>query len=156
MRLLSPVFLEAIHAQESGAILVPIVELRHPLWAEPVRLVRDRKPLVHGGETFLAFPFDVVLPDDDDEGKAVLKWTADNVSRELISHLRVVRDKVRATIAWVLTSQPEVIEAGPFEVEITGITYDAARISGDMTIEPVLEEPFSRLKMTPRNAPALF
>ena len=48
------------------------------------------------------------------------------------------------------------MEAGPFEVEITGIDYEAQAIVGDMTVEPVLEEAFSRLTFTPRNAPALF
>ena len=156
MRLLSPVFLEAMHAQESGQVLVPIIELRHPSWEAPLRLVRDSRPLVHAGQTFIAYPFDIALPDDDDEGRAVLRWTAENVSRDLVSHLRVVTDKIEATIAWVLTSQPDTVEAGPFDVEITGVTYDARTITGEMTVEPVLEEAFSRLRMTPRTTPAVF
>lgn len=155
-RATSPRLLSATYAQSSAEVLVPIVTLTHADWSSPLRWVRDTVALVHGGETFEPFPFDIALPDDEDEGFPVLRFTAANVTREIIGELRRVTDVVMAEVAWVLVSAPDVVEMGPFEVEITGIEYDAKSISGVMTLEPILEEQFGYLEMTPGNTPALF
>lgn len=155
-RQVSDALTAATYAQESGEVLVPILRLRHGDWLEPIYLVRDAKPLSHAGDAYQPFPFDLALPDDEDEGNPVLRWSAQNVSREIIGNFRGVKGAVLATVAWVLVSSPDVVEMGPFEVEISGIEYDAETISGVMTIEPILEEPFSSLEMTPGAAPGLF
>lgn len=155
-REISDRLLAATYAQESAEILVPIVKLEHEDWSGPVRWVRDTAELVHGGETYAPFPFDIALPDDEDEGFPVLRFTASNVSREVIGELRRVTGAVFGEVSWVLVATPDVVEMGPFEVQISGVEYDAQKISGVMTIEPVLEEQFGFLEMTPGICPGLF
>ncbi|APZ53750.1 DUF1833 family protein [Salipiger abyssi] len=155
-REISDRLLAATYGQESAEILVPIVRLTHGAWEQPVRLVRDTRALTHAGEIYEPFPFDISLPDDEDEGFPVLRWSAQNVTRELIGQFRAITGEILGTVAWVLVATPDIVEAGPFEVQITGIEYDAQRISGVMTIEPILDEQFGYLEMTPGNAPALF
>lgn len=156
MRPVTDRLLAELYASESSAILTPLVKLTHPDWSQPVRLVRDTQALTHGGEEYRPFPFQITLPDDRDKGFPVLKWTAENVSREIIGQFRAITGEVLGRVVYVLTSHPEVIEVGPFEVEITGIEYDALTISGVMTIEPILQEQFGYLEMTPGTTPALF
>ena len=156
MRNLSDRLLAATYAQESAEVFVPIVKLMHPTWADSVRWVRDTDPRVHGGETYLPFAFDLALPEDKDEGFPVLRFTVQNVTREIIGQLRQVRNEVLGEVSWVLAATPDVIEMGPFEVQITGIEYDALTINGVMTIEPILEEQFGFLEMTPSVCPGLF
>src|SRR5699024_1288330 len=102
------------------------------------------------------YAFEITLPDDDAEGIPVLRWVADNVSRELVILLRAVTDKITARVVWVLASQPDFVEAGPFEVEMTAVEYDAQSLSGTMQVEPILDEPFGHLIMTPKTTPGLF
>lgn len=156
MRLLSPTFLRAIHGQESAEVLLPLVRLSHPSWDDDVRLVPDWQPLTHGGALYQPYPFEITLPDDDAEGLPVLRWAADNTSRELVMKLRAVTNKILARVVWVLASQPDFVEAGPFEVEMTAVEYDAQTLSGTMQVEPILDEPFGHLTMTPKTAPGLF
>lgn len=156
MRLLSPAFLRAIHGQESDQVLLPLVRLSHPDWADDVRLVPNWEAIRHQGEDYLPYAFEITLPDDDAEGLPVLRWVADNVSRELVMLLRAVSDKIAARVVWVLASQPDFVEAGPFEVEMVAAEYDAFTLSGTMQIEPILDEPFGYFTMTPKTTPGLF
>ncbi|MBU3262058.1 DUF1833 domain-containing protein [Roseovarius sp. PS-C2] len=156
MRVFSPVFLNAIHAQESGEVLLPLMRLSHTDWATDLRFVPDWQEITHGGEVYSPYAFEVSLPDDEDQGIPVLRWTADNVSQELIVQLRQVRGPISAYVVWVLASQPDTIEVGPLDLEIQAAEYDAQTISGTMGIEPILEEQFGYLEMTPSTAPGLF
>ena len=121
MRPITSRLLAELYAGESSAVLVPLVKLTHANWSEPVRLVRDDAALTHAGEEYLPFPFEISLPDDRDKGFPVLKWTASNVSREIIGQFRAITGEVLGRVVYVLTSHPDVVEVGPFEVEITGI-----------------------------------
>jgi hypothetical protein len=153
---LSPVFLQAMHGQESAEVLLPLIKLSHASWANDIRMVPDWQELTHGGEVYSPFAFEVSLPDDEDEGIPVLRWSADNVSQELVVQVRKVTGPIAAQVVWVLASQPDSIEVGPFNLEIQAVEYDAEKISGTMGVEPVLEEQFGYLTMTPKMAPGLF
>lgn len=156
MRLTSPAFLRATNAEDSDQILVPLIELSHPEWPVPYRFVRDELPLVHQTYVYEPAAFDISLPDDAEEGAPIMDWSIDNTDLRLVDIIRSVRNQIYARVFWVLVSQPDFIEAGPFEVELVGAEYDADRLGGPMTLEPILDEPFGFLKMSPKNAPGLF
>lgn len=156
MRLLSPTFIQAINSQETDEVILPLVKLSNPAWTDSVRLVPDYNPITHLGEEYLPYAFQIYLPDDDAEGIPVLKWTADNISRELVMLMRSVRDKINARVVWVLASSPDYIEVGPFDVEMTAVEYDAQTLSGTMQIEPILDKSFGHLIMTPKTTPGIF
>lgn len=156
MRVLSPVFLQAAHGESSSEVLLPLVKLSHASWGADIRLVPDWQEITHGGEVYSPYAFEITLPDDSDEGFPVLNWTADNVSQELIVQFRAVTDPISARVVWVLASQPDTIEAGPFDLELRGIEYDAFTISGAFSLDPILEEQFGNKNFTPSNAPGLF
>lgn len=156
MRTLSSAFLQAIHAEGSAEVLLPLVKLSHTDWASDIRLAADYQQVTHSGEIYTPFAFQLSLPDDADEGMPVLRFVFDNVSQELITQFRAVSDPITARVVWVLASQPDTIEAGPFDVELWGIEYDAFTISGVLQIEPILDERCGFKEMTPSNAPGLF
>jgi hypothetical protein len=156
MRALSPVFLNAIHGQESGEVLLPLVKLSHASFAADIRIVPDWQEITHDSEVYSPLAFEISLPDDTDEGIPVLRWSADNVSQELIVEIRKVTGPISARVVWVLASQPDTIEAGPFDLSILAVEYDAFTIGGVMGVEPILDEQFGYLEFTPKNAPGLF
>lgn len=152
-------FKEAAYAAETDAVFVPIIKMTHASWPSDVLFVADTVDLTHNAELYTAYSFTLSLPDDEDEGFPVLKWASDNTTSLIAASFREVAGEtgaVNATVAWVLTSHPEDIQAGPFDVEIYGVGYDAHKVHGTMTIEPVLEEAYGYMDMTPANAPGLF
>ena len=148
--------LAAMYAQETGEVFLPIVKLSHPSWPDDLRFVPDHQPVTHQLEVYEPFGFRVALPDDEDEGIPVIRWTADNVTSEIAAAFRATTGPISATVSWIMLSEPDIVQAGPFEVELNSADYDAFEIRGVMTVEPILDEPFGHMVMSPKNAPGLF
>ncbi|MEM6738940.1 MAG: hypothetical protein AAF646_02420, partial [Pseudomonadota bacterium] len=96
------------------------------------------------------------LPDDASEGIPVMRWQVDNVTGEFIERIRSVSTPITAVVTWVLASSPDVVQAGPIDAELRGVTYDSLTISGTFSLEAILEEPIGFLQMTPATTPGLF
>lgn len=156
MRALSNTMLGAIHAPESGEVLLPLLRLSHPDWAAPLRIVPNGESVTHEGEVYLPWAFAVALPDDEDQGYPILRWQADGVQRDIIAQLRATTGVITARLVWVLASQPDTIEAGPITAQIRAAEYDATSIGGTMQGSPIYDRPFSRLTYTPNEVPQLF
>lgn len=146
----------AMHAQETGEVVLPLVTLTQAGWDDEIRLVPNTEPVMHQGKEFMALGFDVTLPDEEAEGVPVINWVADNTDRNLVKALRSVTGAVEAHIVWVLADTPDTIEIGPLEVEMRAAEYDASTIRGTMGVEPILEKQFGHMVFNPVNAPALF
>ena len=153
---LSDQMLVAMHAQETGEVVLPLVTLSQSGWDEDMRIVPNTEPITHLGQEFAPLGFDVALPDEEAEGVPVLRWVADNTDRNLVLALRSVTGAVEARIIWVLADMPDDIQIGPIEVEMRAAEYDASTIRGTMGVEPVLETQFGHMILNPNNAPALF
>jgi hypothetical protein len=122
-----------------------------------LRLVANGADIVSTGDTYAAFPsLEIMLPDEEDEGYPVLRWSAQNVGRELISQMRGLTGAVDARVFHALASTPDVIERGPLSVQMWAVEYDAQTIGGTMGLDPILEGPYGHLRMTPGTTPGLF
>ncbi len=64
---LSAAALAALYAEESGETLIILLTLTHPTWPTPIRVTSDSVDTSSRGLTFTAFPFDITLPNDDDQ-----------------------------------------------------------------------------------------
>ena len=60
-------FREAADALYSDDVNLVFLVIRHRILAEPIRVVWDAKDFIYGGETFIGFPFDLKLLNDDDQ-----------------------------------------------------------------------------------------
>ena len=60
-----------MHASETDEVLVFLLELSHPSFAEPIRICDDTKALTREGRTWTAFPFCVSMPPEADVGLPV-------------------------------------------------------------------------------------
>lgn len=155
-RILSAPALASVNASSTDEVWLAMVRLDHPSWFEPVRLVRNTVQVEHQGETYIPFPFDVALPDEEAEQLAVVDWTALNASNELVELFRSISGPISGRIFLVLARTPDLIEVGPLELEMRAFEYDASTIRGTMVIEPILDAVFGSLSMDNVNAPGLF
>lgn len=95
---LSEAVKEAYASAPSDEVILFTIELNHPSFTQPLRVVRDSKKLVarlepdapqNGGEEveFAPYAFDLKLPDIDEYGKPELTISIDNIGRELIWYI---------------------------------------------------------------------
>jgi len=148
--------LKTIFLRETDEALLPLIRLSHASWVDDIRLVANATDVTHQGEVFTAHAFDLQLPDQDPDTLPVLQWQADAVDQELVQKFRDVGTVVTAEVFTVFASAPDVIEVGPYQVEMTSAEYDGLKIGGPLSIEPILDEPFVKDQLTPQNAPGLF
>lgn len=147
---------QAVYAQETEQEFVVLITLSHPDLATPIRVNSSGKDVVSNGETFLAYPFEVVLPDDVDDRPPRAKLRIDNISREIVLAVRSISSAPFVTIQIVMATAPNTIEAEFPDFRLSNITYDQLTVEGDLTLEEFIGEPYPARVFSPADFPGLF
>jgi hypothetical protein len=164
-RSLSAAAIEAAFAPQTGKVFLTLLDLEFP--TSPVthlRVVNDHADIVHGGETYYAYPFEVVLPIDSETELPTAKVRLDNVSHTMFDggakgfmwYFRNVTEPVEVTLDVVLADTPDTVEAGPYTFWLREIAYDVDTIEGTLAYETIWDEPFPCRTMSPQFYPGLF
>jgi hypothetical protein len=108
-----------------------------------------------GGIVYNPFPFNITLPADREGQISTAQLRVDNVSQALIDDIRQMATPIRVDITVVLSSDLSIM-AQYTHFTWRGLTYDILSISGQLTLEGFLNEPFPQDKLTGRTYPGLF
>lgn len=147
---------QAVYAQETTQEFIVLITLSHPDLADPIRVNSSAVDVVSNGDTFIAYPFDVVLPDDVDDRPPRAKLRIDNISREIILAIRTISSAPSVNIQIVMASSPNTIEAEFLDFKLSNITYDQLTVEGDLTLEEFIGEPYPARVFSPADFPGLF
>lgn len=156
MRLLSTVALRSINAEETPEVWVPLVKLTGGGISGAIRLAANGEDVTHLGEIYMAFPFQINLPDEEPEAEAVMRWVMDNSNLAFVEQFRQATGPITAEVFWVLASQPDTIEIGPLVTELRGFECDEDVIGGTLQVDPIMELAFGDRQFNPANTPAIF
>jgi hypothetical protein len=142
-------------------VIFHTLELHHPVFTVPIRVVRDRVSLdarleatapLQPGEvvTFTPYAFDIVPPDQTTSGAPQAVIEIDNVSREILVQVRAaIRESApvqaiyRAYLASGLTDGPE--NDPPATLELKQISATPQRIRATAGYPDLLNAAFPRL-----------
>lgn len=106
---------------------------------------------------YLAFPFEITLPDDTDEGIVSARLMLDNVDRRIVQAVRVISSPADIDLVIVLSSSPWQLEAGPYPFQLSGVSWDALTVEGDLGYSSeILGQRYPADAMTPANFPGMF
>lgn len=156
MRALSTALRAAITAQESGDPLLPLLTITHDDLAVPIRLVRNPTNITSRGVEFLAFAFDVSLPDDVDDHPPRASLVIDNVSLELVEILRTLREPPEMLLELIFASTPDTVEVAWQAFLLDQPTWDVRSIEATLTLEETMLEEFPPHAFTPAAFPGVF
>jgi len=157
MRQVSPRALQAMLAQETGEVFLACLTITHPDLATPIRLVRNNEPLVRAAGTWLPYPFSIHLPDQRDDQIPQVRVTVDNVDLSVNEQLRTLVGPPQVTLEVVLASQPDTVEAGPFNFSLQTATSTAQSIDGTLGYEDdVFAQQVPGQNYLPSTSPGLF
>lgn len=147
--------LRAAFRQETDEVFLIILDIDHPALADPIRVVNNSENIVSNGNTYVAFPFEIRLPDEaEDQPRVTL--TIDNVDRVIVDTIRSLTTAPTVSISVILASSPNDIEVGPFVMTLREVTYDVMTVQGELTFDDVLNEPFPGDSFIPAHYPGLF
>jgi hypothetical protein len=162
---LSAPALAGVLAQETGEAYLLLLTITHASLATPIRVVNDHANLVSRGATYVAYPFEIDLPDDAPGEAPRVRLRIDNIgvpdsadplARRVSDYIRAIDSPFTAALEVVLASTPDLVEAGPFTLTAQRAEYDAQIVSAELAFEDVLNEPYPGDSFTPASHPGLF
>lgn len=161
---------EAYAAAPSDVVIHHTLELRHPAFTQPLRVVRDYAALDATLEasapedpstevTFTAFAFDLVKPEVNSDGRPQITIEIDNVSREIIANIEAAMSS-QASIEvtyreYLSTDLTGPQNDPPLHMNIVRITADLFRVRADATFGDFSNRRFPAVAYTAETFPGL-
>jgi hypothetical protein len=160
----TPQGIAAANAESTGEAWLVLLDISHASLSTPIRVANNHVDVTRGGNAYVAFPFELQLPRDEAAERPVARLRFDNIGEfEVDGVKKTLADIVRsagtpATVAAtvVLGSDPNLTEAGPFEMTLRNVKVNALEVAGDLYLEDVLNEPFPADSFVPSQYPGMF
>lgn len=160
---LSTAFKQAMFAQETGELFLALIEISHAdLGAnDPLRFVNNNEDVDSnlGGATtytFTAFPFEITLVGESEGTLPAVTLTICNVDRRIVEAVRTISSAPTVSLYVALASTPDTIEIGPIELTLSPVEYNAFVVTGTLTGDDILNEPYPGDRFTIQNVPGLY
>lgn len=148
---ISPELIADAWQAESNLPLV-LLEISHTdpaQLAETIRVVNNKVNITSNGNEYVAFPFEITLPDSKDDAPPQAKLRIDNVSREIGQAIRLVRTPLDIKILIIRQETPDVIEMELEGMKLNQVSYDVFSVEGDLQFEDMTREPYPFLTFNP-------
>ena len=145
----------AVFGQETDEVFLPLLVIEDPD-ITTIRVVDNEEDITSNGDVYTAFPFQISLPPDSSDGGFSVRLTICNVDRTIIDEIRTLTRSPTITLSIILASDPDTIEAGPIEMTLGKVDWDALVIIGTLQTEDILNEPYPGEFFTPNLFPGLF
>lgn len=161
----SVTFRQAVYGQQTDEVLLVLLKIDHEdfsgLGLDPLRFTNDGVDTISdvdgGSETYVAYPFKIVLPSNVESGITHGSIVIDNINRDIVSAIRQIGSEPCEVSIWVvLASSPDTVEAEFTGFRFAKISYNDFDVSGEITIESFLNEPFPGDTFLPGTFPGLF
>ena len=167
---LSQAIKEAYAAAPSSEVLYHTLEIWHPNFTQPIRVVRDYADLTATLESsaprnpsasvlFVGFAFDLVPPEVNHTGVPQCVIEIDNVSREIVANIELAMTSVepitviyRAFLSSDLTGPQN---DPPMSLTISEITADVFKVRATATFGDLVNKRFPSQEYTVERFPGL-
>ena len=161
MRSLSADAIKAMLGQTTDLMFFALLTVRPPEGqsGETLRFVNNNENIIHNGEEYLAFPFEISLPADTEEAPPVVRVKVDNVDRSMVSMLRTFIEPLRVKLEVIsYSSATSNTEIGPMDFLLLSYNnLQTGSIEFSLGYESdILNEAATRDSFSPSIAPALF
>jgi hypothetical protein len=167
---LSQALREAYAAAPADTVILHTLEIWHPSFTEPIRVVRDMVDLEarleagaarDGGQnvTFIALAFDLDLPPVDTAPVPEIAITLDNVGQEIVDALEaaaISQDKIEVIYRPYLSTDLEGPQMDPpITLTLAEVEADTLRISGRARMLDAGNKSFPSITYTAQRFPGL-
>lgn len=157
MREVSAAALQAMLAQQTSEVFVPLLRIEHPDLAEPICLAYNTEQVVRTDGTYQPYAFKINLPKQMEDETPTLTVTIDNTDLVINDKIRTLVGKPAVTFMVVLASSPDTVEAGPFELSLQGADGTPQTVTGTLGYEmDIFSQQVPAQQYVPTNSPGLF
>lgn len=112
--------------------------------------------VVSRGDSFTFLPMQITLPSESADQAPSCSITLHDVTRYITPIVRSLNGPPSVKLEIVLSKTPDVVEASFSEFYLTGITYNAEAVSGQLVMINYAVEPFPSHSFTPALFPGIY
>ena len=152
----SDAFTREVYAAVTDDVLLVLLTISHPDLTDDIRVVNNTENITSSGDEYLAVGFDIQLPDDEAKREPRATIRIDGVAQELTAHLRSVNSAVAVSFGVIRAATPDVIERTYPGFKLRNVEIDALTVSGELTLDDLVIEPFPAHAFVPATFPGLF
>jgi hypothetical protein len=156
MRSLSSDTLRAILSSETDEVFLVLITISHEELTDDIRVCSNSTNITSRSNTYYAYPFDLQLPSDEDLSPPRAQIIIDNISKEISDAVRVISSPATFTMEIIRAADPDVVEASWQDFKLHNVKGDAFQLSGDLTLEDVIQEPYPGDTFSPSRFRGLF
>lgn len=149
-------FKRDIYDPETGEAFLALLTLDHTDINPAIRAVNNTEDVVSRGDTFVAYAFDLILPESSAEAPPRARLVIDNVSQEIAQAIRSITSAPSVLIEIIRASVPDTVEVALPLFYLRDVKWNAMQVSGELVVEDLMTEPFPALQFTPAHFPGLF
>lgn len=155
MRTLSNPALAAMTAQETDAVFLCLVTITHADLEHPIRVVNNIENITSRGDTFVALPFAISLPEEGGETLGVARLVVDNIDQQIVTALRTIMSPPTVMIEIILAGSPDTVELSLPNLVLRQASYTLTTVTGVLAWDEVMTEPVAE-SITAFRFPALY
>ena len=122
----------------------------------PIRFVNNNVDVVSRGDTFLAYPFTLQLPTDDDQKVPTVTLTIDNVDRAIVESIRGQLQPPNVKIEVITSAYPDIVERTIDFLSLRSVDYNSLTITGSLEARGILNQRFPKESYTASVFPGIF
>lgn len=162
-------FRNAAESQYNDEVNLAFLTITHPLLSTPIRVVWDSKDFIYNGDTYIGFPFDLILlSDDDNSPPKAAQIQFQNVDSGIGETIRNLGQSPRIEINLLHSSDfdltvtprtqigtPSTIPAGK-HLFLSNCKVDVLTITGDVTGYDFTQRVYPGQRAGQQTLPALF
>lgn len=135
-------------APESDLHLVLLI-ISHLDLADDIRVVNNKVNITSNAQEYIAFPFEITLPEVSESAPPRATLTISNVGREVGETIRSITSPPFVTIQVVRQESLDIVEVEHEGLRLTGVTFNAQTVSGDLVREDFVQERYPFLTYSP-------
>jgi len=153
---ISPQARQSLFHSETSDRFIVLITISHPSISTPIRVCSNSQDIISRGQAYYAYPFQLQLPDSTSDQPPKAQLQIDNVTPEIINALRTITTSPTITFEIVRAENLNVVEVSMPNFILNSIQYDALIITGDISVEQYITEPYPAGSYTPGRFPGLF
>jgi len=132
-----------------GDLPLILLTISHPSLSENICVVNNKKAITSNDIEYLAFPFEITLPDSKEDSQPSAKLAISNVSREIGIAIRSISTPPSVTIAVIRQDTPDIVEAQFVGMRLNNVKYNVMTVTADLEFEDLTREEYPSLKFSP-------
>ena len=143
---------------ETDQAFIVLLTISHGGDNSPFRFTSDSTETTFNGETYIVYPFDIILPTNEQGKVSEAQLTIDNVDRRIIEELRSQSEAMTVQIDVVASDDIAGgnVTASFQDFRLRSVEYNPTTVSGRLTVEDFLQEPYPNTIFSPALYPGLF